>query len=287
MITLSRTAYKAKTPFDKIRAVFSHKLKSRIARGVKLRNMRKIVVTSGKGGVGKTTVTAALGRRLADMGYRVVLADADVGLNNLDVVMGAESRVVYDISDVLTGKCKVFQALVPDHESKAKILPSACNEGVSAQAFRGVIDSLSDFDFVLIDCPAGIENGFHRAVSAAEEAIVVTTPSASAIRDADKVVSLLSAYRLKDISLVLNRVRHDMVARGEMMEPIDIARLLGVPAIGAIPEDDCITLYQQLGRVPSFAVSEKAFCLIAENVASQTKRFAEVRVPGRWRRRWR
>ena len=273
MITLSRTAYKAKTPFDKIRAVFSHNLKSRIARGVKLRNMRKIVVTSGKGGVGKTTVTAALGRRLADMGYRVVLADADVGLNNLDVVMGAESRVVYGISDVFTGKCKVFQALVPDHESKAKILPSACNEGVSAQAFRGVIDSLSDFDFVLIDCPAGIENGFHRAVSAAEEAIVVTTPSASAIRDADKVVSLLSAYR--------------MVARGEMMEPIVIARLLGVPAIGAIPEDDCITLYQQLGRVPSFAVSEKAFCLIAENVASQTKRFAEVRVPGRWRRRWR
>ena len=130
--------------------------------------MRKIVVTSGKGGVGKTTVTASLGRKLADMGYRVVLADADVGLNNLDVVTGVDSRVVYDIGDVLSGKCRIFQALVPDHESTAKILPSAgSGENMSAQAFRGVIDSLSDFDFVLIDCPAGIENGFHRAVSAA------------------------------------------------------------------------------------------------------------------------
>lgn len=249
--------------------------------------MRKIVVTSGKGGVGKTTVTASLGRKLADMGYRVVLADADVGLNNLDVVTGVDSRVVYDIGDVLAGKCRIFQALVPDHESTAKILPSAgSGENMSAQAFRGVIDSLSDFDFVLIDCPAGIENGFHRAVSAATEAIVVTTPSASAIRDADKVVSLLSAYRLEDVSLVVNRVRHDMVARGEMMDAADIARLLHTPAVGVIPEDDCVTLYQQLGRVPSFALSEKAFCLLADNIANRTKKYAEVRGRMRRKRRW-
>lgn len=242
--------------------------------------MRKIVVTSGKGGVGKTTLTASLGRKLADMGYGVVLADADVGLNNLDVVTGVDSRVVYDMGDVLSGKCDVSRALVRDHESSALILPSS-GDNMSAQAFRGVIDSLTGCDFVLIDCPAGIENGFHRAVSAATEAIVVTTPSASAIRDADKVISLLSAYRPEDVSLVVNRVRPDMVARGEMMEAADIARLLHTPVVGVIPEDDCVTLYQQLGRVPSFALSEKAFCLLAENIANRTKKFAEPR----WKRR--
>lgn len=249
--------------------------------------MRKIVITSGKGGVGKTTVTASLGRRLADMGFKVVLADADVGLNNLDVVTGVESRVVYDIGDVIAGKCTVFQALVPDHESGARILPSA-GGGIemSAQAFRGVMDSVTDCDFLLIDCPAGIENGFHRAVSAATEAVVVTTPSASAIRDADRVLTLLSAYRLEDVSLVVNRVRPDMVARGEMMEATDIARLLGTPAIGVIPEDDCVTLYQQLGRVPSFALSERAFELLADNVACRTKKCAELRAGRRRRRRW-
>lgn len=249
--------------------------------------MRKIVVTSGKGGVGKTTVTAALGRRLADMGFRIVLADADVGLNNLDVVTGVESRVVYDIGDVTAGRCTVAQALVRDHESTARILPSESGgHEMSAQAFRGVTDSVPDCDILLIDCPAGIENGFHRAVSAATEAIVVTTPSASAIRDADKVIALLSAYRPEDISLVVNRVRPDMVARGEMMAAADIARLLCTPAVGVIPEDDCITLYQQLGRVPSFALSEKAFALLAENVAYRTKKCAEPKV-FRWRRKWR
>lgn len=249
--------------------------------------MRKIVVTSGKGGVGKTTVTASLGRKLADMGFRVVLVDADVGLNNLDVVIGIESRVVYDIGDALSGKCRVFQALVPDKDSTLRVLPSSRDSKlISAQAFRGVVESLSDFDFVIIDCPAGIENGFHRAVSAASEAIVVTTPSASAIRDADKVVALLSGYRLDDVSLVVNRMRPDMVARGEMMPAGDIARLLHLPAIGVIPEDDCITLYQQLGRVPDFALSEKAYALLADNVANRTKNYAEIRYPRFRRRRW-
>ena len=249
--------------------------------------MRKVVVTSGKGGVGKTTVTASLGRKLADMGYRVVLVDADVGLNNLDVVVGIESRVVYDIGDVLAGRCRIFQALVPDHESTLKVLPSSNgNVEISAQAFRGVVDSLSDFDIVLIDCPAGIERGFHRAVSAATEALVVTTPSASAIRDADKVVALLSGYRLEDVGLVVNRLRPDMVAKGEMMSSSDVSRLLHTPAVGVIPEDDCITLYQQLGRVPDFALSEKAFSLLAANVANRTKNCAELRYPRRRFGRW-
>lgn len=247
--------------------------------------MRKIVVTSGKGGVGKTTVTATLGRKLALSGYGVVLVDGDVGLNNLDVVTGIERRVVYDISDVLQGRCRTFQALVSDAESPMKILPSSreCN-AITAQAFRGIVDSLSEFDFVFVDCPAGIEHGFHRAVSACEEALVVTTPSASAIRDADKVISLLASYRLKDISLVVNRVRVDMIARGEMLGASEISSLLHVAAIGVIPDDDMITLYQQLGTIPQRAISNRAYDVLAKNVAQNSKVFVDI-APKR-RLRW-
>lgn len=239
--------------------------------------MRNIVITSGKGGVGKTTVTATLGRKLASQGYKVVLIDGDVGLNNLDVVTGIESRVVYDIGDVLAGKCRAFQALVSDTESSMRVLPS-CKDStlLTAQAFRGVVDGFRDFDFVLIDCPAGIEHGFHRAVSSANEAIVVTTPSVSAIRDADKVISLLASYRLADVSLVVNRVRPDMVARGEMLGAGEIGSLLHTPPIGVIPEDDMITLYQQIGRVPDFAPSDKAYNALAKNVAQCSKIFVDV-----------
>ena len=179
--------------------------------------MRKIVITSGKGGVGKTTVVASLGRALSDLGKNVVLVDADVGLNNLDVVMALEHKVVYDIVDVISGRCRVSQALIEDAESGLFILPSSSdNPLMTAQTFRNVIDSLVGFDYVLIDCPAGIENGFHRAVSSAREAIVVTTPAVSAIRDADKVVSLLAGYQMQNVSVIINRVRGDMVSRGEM-----------------------------------------------------------------------
>lgn len=239
--------------------------------------MRKIVVTSGKGGVGKTTVTATLGRKLAFAGYKVVLVDGDVGLNNLDVVTGIERRVVYDVGDVLQGRCRAFQALVCDSESPAKILPSSKDCGaITAQAFRGVVDSLSEFDFVIVDCPAGIEHGFHRAVSACDEALVVTTPSASAIRDADKVISLLASYRLKDVSLVVNRVRSDMIARGEMLTASEVGSLLHVVPVGVIPDDDMITLYQQLGTVPEHAISGKAFDYLAKNIAQNTKVFVDV-----------
>lgn len=239
--------------------------------------MRRIVVTSGKGGVGKTTVTATLGRKLARNGYRVVLIDGDVGLNNLDVVTAIERRVVYDMTDVLQGKCRAFQALVADTESPMRILPSSKDSTLlTAQAFRGIVDGFSEFDFVIIDCPAGIEHGFHRAVSSADEALVVTTPSASAIRDADKVIGLLSGYRLSDISLVVNRVRADMVVRGEMICASEIGSLLHVPPIGVIPEDDMITLYQQLGGMPDNSVSDRAYDVLAQNVADSTKNFVDV-----------
>lgn len=248
-------------------------------------NMRKIVITSGKGGVGKTTVTATLGRKLALAGYRVVLVDGDVGLNNLDVVIGIEKRVVYDIADVLKGRCRTFQALVCDTQSPLKILPSSkdCMD-ITAQAFRGVVDSLSEYDFVLIDCPAGIEHGFHRAVCSADEAIVVTTPSASAIRDADKVLCLLASYHLQDISLVVNRVRPDMIARGEMLGASEISSLLHAVPIGVIPEDDMITVYQQLGMLPQHAVSNRFYDILARNVAEQSKVFVDVSAKRRfWR----
>lgn len=247
--------------------------------------MRKIVVTSGKGGVGKTTVTATLGRKLALLGYKVVLVDGDVGLNNLDVVIGIERRVVYDIADVLKGRCRTFQALVCDTQSPLKILPSSKDcTSITAQAFRSVVDSLSGFDFVLIDCPAGIEQGFHRAVSSADEAVVVTTPSASALRDADKVLCLLSSYHLNDVSLVINRVRADMVARGEMLSASEISSLLHTPPIGVIPEDDMITVYQQLGSIPQHAVSNRFYDALARNVAENSKQYLDVSARRRfWR----
>jgi septum site-determining protein MinD len=238
--------------------------------------MRRIVITSGKGGVGKTTLTAGLGRCLARGGFRVVLVDGDVGLNNLDVVVGVDSRVVYDIADVLAGKCRLSQAYVQDPESSMRVLPSSSeNSLITAQAFRGLVDSMTDFDFVIIDCPAGIERGFHRSVSAADEAIIVTTLAPSAIRDADKVAALLRSYKLADVSLVVNRVRGDMVAKGEMLHPLEAAKLLHTPIIGAVPEDDNITLYQQLGRIPELAPSERSYISIAENLLAGTKTFEE------------
>lgn len=234
---------------------------------------RRIVVTSGKGGVGKTTVTASIGIALAEMGKRVALVDGDIGLNNLDVVLAIENKVVYDILDVISGKCRLKQALIQDSTTPALfVLPSAkiCDSPlITAQSFRQIVHALSmTHDFVIIDCPAGIDNGFHRAVSSAEEAIVVTTPAVSAVRDADKVLSLLSSYELHSVGLVVNRVRGDLVQRGEMMSAGDIARVVRVAPIGIVPEDDNITMYSQVGRVPFDTMSGRAFKMLASNILS-------------------
>ncbi len=237
---------------------------------------RRIVITSGKGGVGKTTICANLGVRLAKRGKRVVMLDADVGLNNLDVLMGVENKVVYDVFDVIAGKCRIKQALIEDmFIPNLFILPSTHTFGdsklLSAQ-FKTLVESLKGFDYVLIDCPAGISGGFHRAVSMADEAYVVVNPGISSLRDADKVLTLLSSYKLKQVGLVINRIRGDLVLSREMMGVEDICRIMRKTPIAVIPESDDIALSASCG---SFADTTGVFSLFAENVETGSKKIID------------
>ena len=232
---------------------------------------RKIVITSGKGGVGKTTVAANLGMNLSLLGARVALIDVDFGLNNLDVVMGIENRVVYDISDVLEGRCRVKQALVQDNGHKnLYVLPSdgmKTSTSLTGQNLKVVTESLAPlFDYLLLDCPAGVDAGFHRAVASAEEAIVVTTPHVSSLRDADKVISVLKSYRLKSVELVVNMVRGDMIVDGEILSPREIAEARKTRLLGVVPQDDGVFLGERAGS------AQKAFRLLAGNVMKGTRR---------------
>lgn len=202
---------------------------------------RRIVVTSGKGGVGKTTIAVNLAAQLAKKGQRVILCDADFGLNNVDVATGVENLVTYDLVDVIEGRCRAKQALVrhPDFPNLYVLTSSSvtAERYLSPQAVKVVLDGLSaQFDFILIDCPAGIEEGFHRAVATADEAIVVTTPCLSALRDADKVITALKSYRLSELFLVVNMVRGDLQIAGETLSPKEIEKLLRAPLLGILPE---------------------------------------------------
>ncbi|MCM1368526.1 MAG: septum site-determining protein MinD [Roseburia sp.] len=223
--------------------------------------MKSIVITSGKGGVGKTTVTACLGRALARLGNRVVLMDADFGLNNLDVVLGLESRVVYDIADVISNRCRARQALVEDGTRNLFLLPSAhgyLGDKVTAQNLKLILNSLSvSFDYALVDCPAGIETGFRRAIGACERAIVVTTPHISALRDANKVVALLSSYKFTP-TLVVNRVRGDLLADGKIPGPSEISDIIKAQVDGVIPETD--------GVYGPDGMPEKPFDILARRI---------------------
>lgn len=233
---------------------------------------RKIVVTSGKGGVGKTSVAANLGIRLARASKRVCIVDADFGLNNLDVVTGIENLVVYDIADCVAGRCRAKQALVECPSAKnVYILPSVhslSKYSVDENGVNELIEGLSSlFDYVIIDCPAGVGEGFSLAVKAAEEALVVTTPQLSSLRDADKVLSFLRGYGIKSIRLVVNRIRGDLVVGGDMLSPEEIERTLRCPLAGVIPDDDNVFL-RNAGLIPSDSPSFKAFKILAANVAS-------------------
>lgn len=232
-------------------------------------------MTSGKGGVGKTTVCAALGRALARRRKRTLLVDADFGLNNLDVALGMESRVVYDIHDVAEGRCGLSAALLTDDASGLKLLPSTrvdcgrLSKNVLASILARVDD---DFDFVLIDCPAGIDEGFHRAVCAADEALVVTTPQPGAIRDADKVLTLLRTYPLNAVGVVVNRVRGDLVVEGKTLSADETADVLGHPAMAYVPEDDMVTVCSQLGRAGMNSPSSHALAMLADNLTEGSRK---------------
>ncbi len=241
---------------------------------------RKIVITSGKGGVGKTTVAVNLGASLADMGLRVALIDVDFGLNNVDVVMGVENKVVYDLVDVVVGRCRLKQALVQNEKRKnLYVLPSGTENNanmVTGQNVKLVIENMNVmFDYIFIDSPAGIDVGFHRAVSCADEAIVVATPNLTSLRDADKVVSILKSYKLNGVGLVVNRARGDLMLSDKMMMPSDIQKLLKTELIGVLPEEDVVFLSSGYG-LPSKSDSAKAYKLLAQNLHKNTRKIYDA-----------
>lgn len=203
---------------------------------------RKIVLTSGKGGVGKTTTTANLGAALAKRGKRVICIDADIGLRNLDLVLGLEKRIVFDLVEVAEGRCQLRQALIKDKRFESlSVLPAAQTRGkdaITSAQFSAIVDRAAEHaDYVLIDCPAGIETGFRNAVAGAAEAIVVTTPEVSSIRDADRVVGKIAAEG-KPIRLIVNRVRPEMVRSGDMLSVDDVCDVLSIELLGVIPDDE-------------------------------------------------
>lgn len=212
-----------------------------------------IVVTSGKGGVGKTTSTANIGTGLALMRKKVVMIDTDIGLRNLDVVLGLENRIVYDLVDVVEGACRLKQALIKDKRYENLFLIPAAQtrdkSAVNAEQMIKLCDELKDeFDYILIDCPAGIEQGFKNAIAGADLGIVVTTPEISAVRDADRIIGLLEANEVRNPLLLVNRVRPEMVKRGDMISIDDIIDILAIDLIGVVPDDENVVVSTNRGE---------------------------------------
>lgn len=206
---------------------------------------KSIVITSGKGGVGKTTTSANLGTALALMDKKICLIDLDIGLRNLDVVLGLDNRIIYDIVDVAQGRAKLHQALIKDKrfDDKLFLLPAAQNTDKSAlepEEVKKIVEELRpDFDYILLDCPAGIEQGFMNAVAGADQAIVVSTPEISSVRDADRVVGLLEQKDLKEAPmLIINRIKKHMVNDGDMMDVDEITRHLSIKLLGIVFDDE-------------------------------------------------
>lgn len=250
-----------------------------------------IVITSGKGGVGKTTTTANLGSSLAEAGKKVVLVDTDIGLRNLDVVMGLENRIVYDIVDVVEEKCKLRQALIKDKRfEELFLLPAAQTRdktAINEEQMKELTKKLKeDFDYILIDCPAGIEQGFKNAIAGADRAIVVTTAEISAIRDADRIIGLLESSEIRNPELIVNRLRPNMVKKGEMMEVDDIVDLLSVDIIGVVPDDEYIITQTNKGEPViknKKAPSGKAYIEIARRILGEN---IDVTIPGKKQGLW-
>jgi septum site-determining protein MinD len=241
---------------------------------------RIIVITSGKGGVGKTTVTANLGMALARCGRQVALVDADFGLRNLDLLLGLENRVVYTALDVLAGQCRLEQALVKDKRQEGVVLlpaaQSRMKESVNPAQMKKLLGVLSQkYEYILVDSPAGIETGFQNAIAAATESLIVTTPEVAAVRDADRVVGLLEAQGIKRIHLIVNRLKPAMVQAEQMMSVQDVQELLAIPLIGVIPDDERVIVSSNRGEplvlaeqvsLPGIAVNNIARRLEGEKI---------------------
>ena len=247
-----------------------------------------IVITSGKGGVGKTTTTANIGTGLALKNKSVVLIDADIGLRNLDVVMGLENRIVYDIVDVVEGRCRTKQALIKDKRYNGLyIIPAAQTRdknAVSPEQMKKLTAELKkEFDYVLIDCPAGIEQGFKNAVAGADRAIVVTTPEVSAVRDADRIIGLLEANDIKDPHLIVNRIRPQMIKKGDMMNVDDIIDILAISLLGIVPDDENIIISTNRGE-PAVADEKskagQAYRNITSRIMGEKVPIMELDAPG-------
>ena len=243
---------------------------------------RKIVITSGKGGVGKTTIVEGLGVALSRLGYKTLLIDMDFGLNNLDVVLGIENKIVYDIIDVIDGRCRASQAVIEDmYENNLYIFPtihSFCKNKFGVKELTDIISQIENsFDIVLIDCPAGMDGGFRRAIGCADEYIIVTTPHLSAIRDADKIISQISTISSKRPYLIINRARGDLMLNKEMLNIESIKNNLNCKLIGVVPEDDSISKKLYFGRnIDNVGQAEISFGMIARVITSDREEIFDV-----------
>ena len=243
-----------------------------------------IVVTSGKGGVGKTTTTANIGAGLSLLDKKVVIIDTDLGLRNLDVVMGMENLIVYNLVDVIRGTCRLKQALIKDRRyENLYLLPSAQTKdksAVSPEQMKKLTEELKEeFDYVLLDCPAGIEQGFQNAIAGANKALVVTTPEVSAIRDADRIIGLLETNKIKNNYLIINRIRMDMVKRGDMMSVDDVTDILSIPLIGVLPDDEMVVISTNQGEpvVGKHSMAGNAYINICKRIVGEDVPFLELR----------
>lgn len=222
---------------------------------------KTITITSGKGGVGKTTATANIAVALASLGQKVTCIDSDIGLRNLDVVLGLENRIVYDLVDIIEERCRLRQAMIRDKRfEELYLIPAAQTRDKNAVSPSDMIalvnDLRSEMDWVLIDSPAGIERGFRNAIAAADEVLVVTNPDVSAVRDADRIIGLIEADEKGPAKLILNRVNPQMIQRGEMMDAEDVLELLAVKLLGVVPEDEHVIVSTNIGK--PVALDEKS-----------------------------
>jgi septum site-determining protein MinD len=247
-----------------------------------------VTITSGKGGVGKTTTAANIGVALARINQRVVMIDADIGLRNLDIVMGLENRIVYDLVDVVEGRCKLRQAMIKHKQfPELYLIPAAQTRdktAVSPADMVQIADQLRpEYDFVIIDCPAGIERGFRNAIAPADEVLIITNPEVSAVRDADRIIGLLEAENKNPAKLVINRVKGDMVRKGEMLSPEDVTDILAIKIIGIVPEDEAVISSSNAGMPLAMVENSRAgqaYRDIARRLMGEQVPFAQIEESG-------